>query len=368
MWPAIPPGARLRVRVGGPAPPKVGDIALYLGDDGYTVHRVVSIARDMSGRAYLLTEGDARLAPDPPVACDKVLGAVVAIEIGGQWQPPGPLQADRWLRRLTRACTKAIMIAAMALSVPAARRLAMVLLSLESRARAVVRGAKREATLARMRLGFLVDRIRHPHVMYRKLDVARVNALFPPARRLEVARAVRDSLDEADNDYFRNPTGYNLRYLHLPRGIPVVDDLYPPNMAVLDFLTQRIARPEQEVLLDFPCGIGVLLVYARELGLVHVHGYDNWSYLERATAERFLRQFGVDPAVLVAREDLSDLPVTILTCVGYPFTMAAQISSVWTRPSVRYVLADRMDRPESLTGFRRTTEYPGLLTVFERVA
>jgi hypothetical protein len=47
--------------------------------------------------------------------------------------------------------------------------------------------------------------------------------------------------------------------------------------------------------------------------------------------------------------------------------MLMEISSVWAQASVRYVLADRMTRPASLPGFRRATEYAGLLTVFERV-
>lgn len=367
MWPAIPPGARLRVRLGGQVPCRVGDVVLYLAGDGYTVHRVVSRARRISGQAYLLTEGDSRFAPDPPVPCGRVLGTVVAVEVTGQWQPPGPPTADRWHKRVTRAVTKTAMIAVMSCNVSAASRLAALLLILESAARVAVRVTKREAGLALIRLGFLLDRVRHPDVNYWKLDVARFNALFPANRRLEVARAITDSLGESDNDYFRIPTCYNMRHLHLPRRIPALNDLYPPNVAVLDFLAHRIVHPEQEVLLDFPCGIGGLLVYARDLGLARIHGYDNWSYLARSTAERFLERFGIERSVLVAQSDLPALPVTIFTCVGYPFSMLANNSTVWAKPSVRYVLADRMDRPMSVPGFRRTAEYAGLLTVFEKV-
>jgi hypothetical protein len=367
MSPAIPPGARLRVRLGGEVPCRVGDVVLYLADYGYTVHRVVSRPRQISGQAYLLTEGDARFAPDPPVPCDKVLGTVVAVEISGGWQPPDSPTAHPWHKFVTRAVTKTALIAIMPFNVSAAGRLATLLLTLESASRVAVRAAKREVRLAVIRLGFLLDRVRHPGVKYRKLDVARINALFPAARRREVERAINDSLGESDNDYFRNPTAYNLRTLHLPRGIPALNDLYPPNVAVLDFLAHRIVHPKQEVLLDFPCGIGALLVYARDLGLVRIHGYDNWNYLARSTAERFLQRFGIRGSVLVAQDDLASLPLTIFTCVGYPLTLLAKNSSVWTKPSVRYVLADRMDRPMSLPGFRRTTEYGGLLTVFERV-
>ncbi|HXJ84039.1 MAG TPA: S24/S26 family peptidase [Candidatus Methylomirabilis sp.] len=368
MWPAIPPGARLRVRVGPQESCRIGDVVLFLTDDGYTVHRVVSRARHISGEAYLLTEGDARLAPDPPLPSARVLGTVIAVEHAGRWRSTGPPSAHRWYRRATRAATRAAMMAVMSLNVSAATRLAALFLALESTARGGVRAAKREARLAAIRLSFVLDRIRHPGVKYRKPDARRVNALFPATRREEVARTIRDSLAEADNEYFRNPTAYNSRHLFMPRGIPALDDLYPPNVAVLDFLAHRIARPEQEVLLDFPCGIGALLVYARDLGLMRIHGYDNWNYLGRSTAERFLQRFGIPPSVLLTESDLPGLPLTILTCVGYPLTLLAKNSSVWAKPSVRYVLADRMDRPLTLPGFRRAIEYGGLLTVFERVA
>lgn len=235
-------------------------------------------------------------------------------------------------------------------------------------ARSVLSRARFETALALSPVRALLDRTRHPGVTYRKLDVARINALFPMARRTEVVAAIRASLAASDNlDYFRNLSWYNWCHRHLPRGIPALDDLYPPNVAVLDFLARRITNPEREVLLDFPCGIGALLVYERDLGLTRIHGFDNWKYLAPTTAQRFLQRFGVQGAVLLERDDLASLPVTILTCVGFPLTMLMETSSVWEKPSVRYVLADRMTRPASLAGFRRTTEYAGLLTVFERV-
>ena len=234
-------------------------------------------------------------------------------------------------------------------------------------ARRVLSRARFEAALALSPLGYLLDRARHPGVTYRKLDAARINALLPRARRMEVVRAIGDSLTPADDlEYFRNTSWYNRRHRHLPRGIPAMDDLYPPNLAVLDFLAHRITTPEREVLLDFPCGIGVLLVYERDLGLTRIHGFDNWTDLAPTTAQRFLQRFGMNESVLVTRADLTSLPVTILSCVGFPLTMLVQSSLVWAKPSVRYVVADRIGRPTSLPGFRRTTEYAGLLTVFER--
>ena len=236
-------------------------------------------------------------------------------------------------------------------------------------ARGVLARARFEAAVALTPLGGLLDRARHPGLTYRTLDPARLNALLPPARRLEVAAAISESLAASDNlDYFRNLSWYNWRHRYLPRGIPALDDLYPPNVAVLDFLARHVTAPAQEVLLDFPCGIGTLLVYERDLGLPRVHGFDNWKYLAQATAAGFLRRFGIPETALVSRDALADLPVTILTCVGFPFSMLMESSSVWAKPSVRYVLTDSSGRPASLPGFRRAAEYAGLLSVFERAA
>jgi hypothetical protein len=376
MAPAIPAGARIRVRPGEGSSCRIGDVVFYLSDGGYVVHRVAYRPAPSADGDYLLTAGDARFAPDPPVPCRQILGTVVAVQGNGQWAPVGPPVPGPWHRRVVRAVTLPVMILATKVSVVGARRLARALLAAEFRARLarrwlirLARRARFEATLALGPVRNLRDGARHPDVRYERIDVPAFNARFPKARRLEVARAIRECLAESDNAaYFRNVSWYNWCHRHLPRGIPSLDDLYPPNVAVLDFLARRIGDPAREVLLDFPCGIGALLVYGRDLGLTRVHGFDDWTYLAPASAKRFLERFGLNGTVLVTRHGLAALPVTILTCVGFPLTMLMQSSSVWANPSVRYVLADGMTRPMTLTGFRRTTEYAGLLTVFERVS
>jgi len=376
MSPAIPAGARIRVRPGDGSSCRVGDVVFYLGDDGYVVHRVVYLMRQTRGLDHLLTEGDARFAPDAPVPGRQVLGTVVAVEAEGQWVPLGSQAHGPWHRRVARALSLSLMILAMNVSLAGAQWLARILLTLESSARLarrrliyLLRRARFEAARLIGLAGSLVDRIRHPDVRYVTIDVGLFNALFPEARRREVARLIGQCLAESDNVfYFRNVSWYNWSHRYLPRGIPALDDLYPPNVAVLDFLAHRIPNAEREVLLDFPCGIGVLLVYARDLGLVGIHGFDRWTYLGPVTARRFLERFGMNGRVLVERDDLASLPVTILTCIGFPLTMLMETSSVWAKPSVKYVLTDRSTRPASLPGFRRAIEYVGLLTVFERAS
>ena len=135
MAPAIPGGTRLRVRLGGQMPCQIGDVVFYLVDGGYTVHRVVHRARRTSDSDYLLAEGDARFAPDPPVPCRQVLGTVVAVQIDGRWQPVGPRPPGSWNGRVVRSMTLTAMIVTMWFSVGAAKRLAGLLLTLETRAR-----------------------------------------------------------------------------------------------------------------------------------------------------------------------------------------------------------------------------------------
>jgi hypothetical protein len=137
MAPAIPPGARLRIRLRGEQPCRAGDVAYYWADDGYTVHRVVHRAGRGSRRNYLLTCGDNRLAPDPPVASDQVLGTVIAVEGHAGWHPPGPaIVAGPRYRRAVRAVTIGATVAALWCSAAAARRLALILLALEAYGRA----------------------------------------------------------------------------------------------------------------------------------------------------------------------------------------------------------------------------------------
>jgi len=135
MAPVIPAGARIRVRINGANASQVGDVVFYRADDGYTVHRVVHRMRRASGTDYVVTEGDARFAPDAPVACSQVLGTVVAVEIDGRWCPLGFHTPGPWHRRLVRSITLPILVITMWISIVAANRLAAGLLSLESRAR-----------------------------------------------------------------------------------------------------------------------------------------------------------------------------------------------------------------------------------------
>ena len=89
---------RLQVRRSGARDGRVGDVVYYRTDQGYVVHRIVQAVRCRSGQPYLLTCGDRRLAPDPPIRGDQILGTVINAQTPQGWRA---VQATR--RRLSAA-------------------------------------------------------------------------------------------------------------------------------------------------------------------------------------------------------------------------------------------------------------------------
>ena len=147
MAPAIPAGARLQVRLIGPEPCHAGDVVFFLADGGYMVHRVVYLARRGPAVDYLLTRGDRRLAPDPPVRCDRILGTVTAVLGAGGWCPPGASTGGGFCKGAIRAGTLAAMIAVLRASPSLARGLGATLAWIESIGRAVVGRCRRRLQL-----------------------------------------------------------------------------------------------------------------------------------------------------------------------------------------------------------------------------
>lgn len=73
MWPRIRSGDVVRVEPLGEGGPRIGDIVLLAMDGGYVLHRVVRLTGNT-----VLTRGDNRPMPDPPVRPVAVLGVAVA--------------------------------------------------------------------------------------------------------------------------------------------------------------------------------------------------------------------------------------------------------------------------------------------------
>ncbi len=76
MWPALHKGDLVFLRGVDPEDIEVGDIIAFESDEGFAIHRVVSID---AARRRLQTRGDANAVPDDPVAFEHVLGRVTTI-------------------------------------------------------------------------------------------------------------------------------------------------------------------------------------------------------------------------------------------------------------------------------------------------
>lgn len=83
MLPAIAPGQPLRLRCGEAY--AIGDVIAFVIEGQMAVHRVIA-----QGEGWIVTRGDARLLPDPPLTeLDRVVGRVVAL-IDGEAERPVP--------------------------------------------------------------------------------------------------------------------------------------------------------------------------------------------------------------------------------------------------------------------------------------
>ena len=101
MGSGLPPESRIRIDMSHHQRFEIGAVVAFVGGNQVIVHRVVH-----NGRDHLLTRGDARLVPDPPVRQDQVLGPVTAVIRNGSWMELD-LPRKRSLR--SRICASAIL-------------------------------------------------------------------------------------------------------------------------------------------------------------------------------------------------------------------------------------------------------------------
>lgn len=205
-----------------------------------------------------------------------------------------------------------------------------------------------------------------------QINVARFNETFPPELRRGVASRIGDANRRDWTEAFRTfhdkywgiiGKAFN-RYEPLPKEIPIIDDLSPVNIAVLDWLLE-MDFDKGTVIADIPCGLGNLMFYLREMGFPEIWGYDNWSQIERERAVHFLTLCGMQ-AHLVDLPTILEKPVDILACIGLYFD--------WISPSIvpliaksKYVLVDTSYLPiNGIEGFEVIGCYPRLLSVYER--
>jgi hypothetical protein len=93
MGASLPDGARIRIRLRRMATCTPGEVVAFLIGERLVVHRVVSAVAEDRREDFVLTRGDARIVPDPPVPKSSVLGVVEAVERDGLWESPPPRPA-----------------------------------------------------------------------------------------------------------------------------------------------------------------------------------------------------------------------------------------------------------------------------------
>jgi hypothetical protein len=87
MEPTVPPGSELLLRCGDQG--AIGDVVAFLSGGQMIVHRIVARS---GARGWVLTRGDARVLPDPPIRDpESILGRVVGIRQGARFtELPSP--------------------------------------------------------------------------------------------------------------------------------------------------------------------------------------------------------------------------------------------------------------------------------------
>lgn len=206
-----------------------------------------------------------------------------------------------------------------------------------------------------------------------QINVARFNEMFPPELRRGIASRISATIIRSNwTDAFRAfrdkywgtlGKAFN-RYEFLPKEILLIDDLFAPNIAVLDWLLE-MDFDKKTVIADIPCGLGNLMFYLREMGFSEIWGYDNWNQIERERAVNFLESCGMQEH-LVDLSTILEKPIDVLACISLFFD--------WISPSIaslvaktKYILVDTGYLPaHDIEGFEVIGCYPKLLNVYQR--
>ena len=103
MGRAIADGASVMVRLDGAAGARPGDVvAVLLGGDALSIHRLVHRGASPAARGYVITRGDGNLFCDAPQRAADCVGTVTAVRATRQaaWGPVPSATEPRRIRRL----------------------------------------------------------------------------------------------------------------------------------------------------------------------------------------------------------------------------------------------------------------------------
>ena len=201
----------------------------------------------------------------------------------------------------------------------------------------------------------------------------RQDKLAPVAFRTQMATRIKmlcdiwKHRDDFNYEYFSTMGAYAGRNETMPDWFEPIDDLFSPNIAVLDYLSD--IDPRGQVVLDLACGLGNLLPHLKRLGFHCSFGYDSWAQLPEVAATHFLGYYGCASSIL-REQELMTLQPTILVAMGYWFDSIMNSLLCETRDhllsSCGLILADNSYRPKTMTGFELVEEYEHHITIYRR--
>ncbi|MSU54330.1 MAG: hypothetical protein EXS48_00620 [Candidatus Staskawiczbacteria bacterium] len=171
------------------------------------------------------------------------------------------------------------------------------------------------------------------------------------------------TLKESENsEYFNNLLTYIGKAKFLPQN-PFY--LYPSNVAIMDFLLKKASAGD--IILDYGCGLGNLMVYLRKMGFLNAYGYDNFSQIKKDTVVEFLKKFNCETS-LIDKEEVLSLQNTIAICSGFFWDKIGEdiLEKEKNNKNLRYILVDYDYIPSKVEGFEIDQIYNNLLVVFKR--
>lgn len=90
MGGAVPDGSAVRLIMDGAAKAAAGDaVAVLLGGESFSIHRLVARGRSPRARGFVITHGDGNVFCDAPQRAEDLVGLVVSVRPadGAPWQP-----------------------------------------------------------------------------------------------------------------------------------------------------------------------------------------------------------------------------------------------------------------------------------------
>ena len=96
----------------------------------------------------------------------------------------------------------------------------------------------------------------------------------------------------------QSPMTYSDRHIVLLAELTSIQDLYPPNFAIIDYMMKNIDIVKNYSYLDHACGLGLLSVYLTKLG-IKCYNYDNWSqFISFEETYKFLSKYYLENSII----------------------------------------------------------------------